>query len=190
MQRSFRGWVLLLGLALLIPVLAAEAQQTDPKKKDKDKDKTASKEKLIPVGRPGVLAKVHWVDADNKVLKVEISGNNIDIVASDDVTVRVKEPPSTFDAKGNITKPSAEDLKKLKGNDPKLPGFNADFTSLKAGQVVSLNLARRENTPATVGTPTPKKTKDKKDKDKEKDKDNQPDNRLRFTLVLIVQDVP
>lgn len=188
MQRSFRYLVLLLSFALLIPMLAAEAKQTATKKdKDKEKDKTAPKEKLIPVQK-GVGAKIHRVDGENQVLHVEIGGAYLDIVPSDDVVVRTKVPPTFFDAKGNIvTKPSAEELKKI--FDPKTKTYFADFTALKAGQVIQVNLARLENAPASSKTaPMAKKTKDKDKKDK--DKDNVPDNRLRFTWALIVNEAP
>jgi hypothetical protein len=187
MQRLLRLCGLLLTLALLIPLLAVEAKQTTTKKDtDKDKDKSPTKEKLIPVQK-GVVAKINRVDAENQVLHVEIGRTYLEIVPSDDVAVRTKNPPSSFDAKGNIvTKPSAEELKKIR--DAKTNTYFAEFTSLKAGQIVQLNLARLDGVASAKTPPMPKKTKDK-DKDKDK-KDNQPDVRLRFTWALIVQDVP
>src|SRR5262249_16840460 len=51
-------------------------------------------------------------------------------------------PPLMFDDKGKPRKPTAEELKKLKGTDPKLKGYKAELGDLKAGQVVVVTLAK------------------------------------------------
>jgi hypothetical protein len=84
---------------------------------------------------------------------------------SDTGKVRTIEPPAEFDDKGNIKKPTAEELKKAKGDDPaeqKLAGYKSDISEVKVGDLVEVALS--------VFKPTDdKKDAAKKDKaDKEK----------------------
>jgi hypothetical protein len=216
MSRALRWAGLLLVSPLLLAGLAAQEKKDardEPKKDGKEPSKTAPAEKLVPLRQ--ILAKIHRVDAEQKVLHVEINQTFLDIVASEDVQVRVKEPPTSFDEKGNIIKPTAEELKKLKG-DPNLPGYLASFEALRPGQIVTVALARKASatgidltlppppsekkpdpkkgkTTAKDRTPPPDKTtvKDKtpsKDKTAAKPPPARPDNRLRFTVVYIEEE--
>jgi len=69
--------------------------------------------------------------------------SNLEIQVADEVVVRVKNAPRQFDEKGKPINPTAAQLKELKG-DPKLPGYNADFSDLKNGQIVTIYLGRRK----------------------------------------------
>jgi hypothetical protein len=161
---------LALGVALTL-VLSAVAADT---KTDKGK-KDTSKEKLHPLngGRP-ITVRINRVDAGAGALNIQIGGRGVDVVAADELKIRSKNPPSFFDEKGNIkTKPSKEDLAKAKG-DPKLPGYNSDFESLKPGMVAEVWLAELIN---PGGAPPPKKKKDK-------DAPAGPDTRVRVTMIL------
>ena len=98
---------------------------------------------------------------------------DFDLESTTDAKVRRQNPPVQYDEKGNVKKYTAEELKELKGPDTKLPGYTADWTDLKDGQIVKITLS------------LPKKDKDNKDKDKDKT-----DTRVRASQVLIVKEPP
>jgi hypothetical protein len=67
---------------------------------------------------------------------------NYTIVIDDDLVVRRLHPLPMFDEKGKPKRPTAEELRKMKGTDPKLKGYMAERADLKPGQVVVVTLAR------------------------------------------------
>jgi hypothetical protein len=76
--------------------------------------------------------------------------------------VRTLSPPVDYDDKGNVKKYTAKELKKLRGKG-NLPGYPADFDSLREGQAVKVYLAKPKAAKKKAG----KKGKaNKKDKDK------------------------
>ena len=61
---------------------------------------------------------------------------NVELLVSDDVKVRTMSlPPRKYTPK---------ELKDLKGNDPRLPGYTSDFSFLKPPQVMDLYMAPAE----------------------------------------------
>jgi hypothetical protein len=66
---------------------------------------------------------------------------NVDIQAGDEVRVRTLYLPPAYDDKGNPRHYTSAEKKALKGTDPKVPGYNSDFGSLKAGQAVKISLS-------------------------------------------------
>ncbi|MCY2941788.1 MAG: hypothetical protein NTV50_08985 [Planctomycetota bacterium] len=58
---------------------------------------------------------------------------------------RFKEPVEAFDDKGNIKVYTPEDLKKLKGSSPNLPGYEAKSENIIPGHLVIISLAKQEN---------------------------------------------
>jgi hypothetical protein len=84
---------------------------------------------------------------------------SLDIEASDEIVVRAANPPVQFDDKGNVKKYTAKELKALKGNNPKLPGYESDFDSLRPDQIVEIHLAKPKE------QPKPKATNKDADKD-------------------------
>jgi hypothetical protein len=89
---------------------------------------------------------------------VTLGPKEVEVQTTDEVKVRLLNPPVAFDDKGKIKKYSAKELKELKGNDPKLPGYNGEFSDLQTGQIVKLTLVRKKGDPAPK--PTGKKGKD------------------------------
>src|SRR5208283_4866875 len=84
------------------------------------------------------------------------------LTAADDLKVRLLQPPLRFDDKGAPVKYTAEELKEMRAKD-KLPGYAGESENLKAGQIVSVSLARKKDAPKI----------NIKDKDKDPDKFNQ-----------------
>jgi hypothetical protein len=118
---------------------------------------------------------VQLMQAQAQMMQVHKENHNVDVDASDDVKVRLKDPPVTFDDKGNAKKYSAKELKELKG-DPKLPGYAGDFDSIHQDQIVQVQLSKMKET-------QPKKA----GKDKDKDADLLTgDNKPVATMIMIL----
>jgi hypothetical protein len=67
-----------------------------------------------------------------------------ELQVTDEVKVRMNNPPARFDYKGRIKRYTQKELKELKGND-KRPGFPAEFSNLKQDQIVQVTLMRMNN---------------------------------------------
>jgi hypothetical protein len=65
---------------------------------------------------------------------------------ADDVVVRRYRLP-TRDESGQPKKYTAEELKELKGDDPKLIGYNASYSDLQVGQTCRVTLCRKRVDP-------------------------------------------
>ena len=127
----------LLGIALVVPALSAQ---------DKDKDKKDTpeqKEKVFKVG--DIVGKVTNIDANEKSFHLQVGKQDVKVMTIDDVKIRTKNPPVAYDDKGNKKKYTAKELKELKGDDPKLPGYTAEFNDLKQNQVVEVSLVRKKS---------------------------------------------
>jgi hypothetical protein len=69
------------------------------------------------------------------------TNQKLEILLAQDALIRFKQAPKQYDEQGKPFTPSAAQLQELKG-DPKLPGYQATFDALKAGQLVEVRLAR------------------------------------------------
>jgi hypothetical protein len=100
----------------------------------------------------------------------------IELDAPDDMKVRTRILPVEFDDKGKPRRLTEKEKKELKGPDPTLPGYTADWDSLKADQTVEVRLAKK-----------PSKPKDKdQDKDKKKDEDKTEVTRPEAAMLVIL----
>jgi len=72
---------------------------------------------------------------------------NVELVAADDIKVRQLLPPVEFDDKGKPRKLTEKEKKDLRGPDPTLPGYAADFDNLKPEQLVRIYLSRKRGAP-------------------------------------------
>jgi hypothetical protein len=70
---------------------------------------------------------------------------DIPLIATEDVKVRVAKPPVEFDDNGNPKKYTPEQLRKLKGPE-KLWGYPGDWSNLQKGQEVRVFFARHKKT--------------------------------------------
>jgi hypothetical protein len=96
------------------------------------------------------------LQAQRSMYKVTTKKEEVTFEATDDVKVRALKPPEQFDDKGNLKKLTREELRKLKGPNPRLPGYTADYDSLMENQVVTVYLVKKKGRPPIKG-----KTKDK-----------------------------
>lgn len=99
-----------------------------------------------------------------KLYKLEEVKRKIQVSPVEDVKVRLANPPPQFDDKGKPKKYTKKELDDMKGPDPKLPGYTADFGDLKADMYVEVTLVKKKD--ASRGTAKPS---GKKDKDAEND---------------------
>jgi hypothetical protein len=76
------------------------------------------------------------------VFRVKELKKDVELVPADDLKVRTARPPLEYDDKGYPKKYTKDELKELKG-DPRLPGYAADFDSVRNGQAVVAYLARK-----------------------------------------------
>jgi hypothetical protein len=72
--------------------------------------------------------------------KIVLDQKDITLPVSENLVLRVLQPPSGFDDKGNIKQYTAQELRELKGPG-NLPGYRGDQVALRPGQVVKLYLA-------------------------------------------------
>ena len=95
-----------------------------------------------------------------------------DLVPEDDIKVRVSMPPQPFDEKGNPRKYTAQEMKELKGEDPRVPGYKSSLEFVQVGQtvVVYLGTGKVITQPAVEGEPVKKIV----------------DPRPRFVMLLVV----
>jgi len=160
MQYIPRAVGLLVALALIVPVCAADDKKDDPKPATKDKadpkDKKDSKDKMVTVGK--VQGKLTKLETAQKTLTIQssvayVNGRNIaqkgvdhHYTMADEVQVLVSHPPIEVDDKGKPKKPSAADLKKAVKGPPEIGGkwWPGDLDSLKTGQVVTVLLKQKK----------------------------------------------
>ncbi|HEY7153877.1 MAG TPA: hypothetical protein VH575_07940 [Gemmataceae bacterium] len=139
-------------LGLLLSLPAAGAQNKDKDKKDADKDKAKPAEKWAKAG--GLRGKVVNVDEAKKSLRIEVpvaKDKNVpyELQSIDEVKVRFDENalPPKFDDKGRIKRYTPKEKKELKGDDKKTPGYPAEFSDLKQGQIVQVTLVQKKGAP-------------------------------------------
>jgi hypothetical protein len=187
--------ILLVGL----PALAAdEAKKTD----DKDTDRKAVKSPLAPQERKepkyqpvskvtGTLGKV---DQSERTLSIRVGRQTVEFALADDVKVRTSIMPVERDEKGKPKRLTSEEKHKLKGDDPKLPGYTAELSGLQRGQVVEVYLSRLKGSPtkkAAAGEKDKTASTDKTSpKDKGKDQNKSIDHEVLVTMIVIVSEPP
>jgi hypothetical protein len=112
-------------------------------------------------------------------VKAVTQHKDFDLESTPDAKVRLQDPPVQYDEKGNVKKYTQQELKELKG-DSKLPGYNADWDTLKAGQMIKVTLSHKRDKAGD-------KNKDNNNKD---NKDALDVNKPRGSLILVIKDAP
>jgi hypothetical protein len=103
-------------------------------------------------------AQVQMAQAKQNVYTYEQKSQDLELQTTEDVKVRMAKPPEQFDEKGKVKKYTRKELQELKGPDPKLPGYQGEFSDLRQEQVVSVNLVKNKDAPKV--RPRPKAGKD------------------------------
>lgn len=152
-------------LLMCLTFSSSFAQDKDKKAEDKNA-KSDPKEKWIPAGQ--VVAVLKEVRESDKSVVLSIQTQNsyyspqarrvvpakmedIELLLKDDVKIRQFNPPEAFDDKGRPKKYSIKELKELKGDDLKTPGYPADFSDLINQSIVNVTLMQKPQKSARGG---------------------------------------
>ena len=152
-------------LLLFLTLSSSFGQDKDKKAEDKNA-KADPKEKWIPAGQ--VVAVLKEVRESDKSVVLSIQTQNsyyspqakrivpakmedIELLLKDDVKIRQFNPPEAFDDKGRPKKYSNKELKELKGDDLKTPGYPADFSDLINQSIVNVTLMQKPQKPVRGG---------------------------------------
>jgi hypothetical protein len=153
-------------LLLLCLTLSSSFGQDKDKKADDKNAKADPKEKWIPAGQ--VVAVLKEVRESDKSVVLSIQTQNsyyspqarrvvpakmedIELLLKDDVKIRQANPPEAFDDKGRPKKYTVKELKELKGDDLKTPGYPADFSDLINQSIVNVTLMQKPQKSARGG---------------------------------------
>ena len=131
----------------------------------------------------------------NSPYKVVTDKKVVEFHTGEQMAVRTLLLPLEYDDKGQPKKYSPEDVKKLKGPDPKMPGYEAKLEDLKTGTNVLITLGPTEA--SSTGKKDPeKKDPEKKDPEKKDPEKKDPDktatanadmtHRTIVTMILIL----
>jgi len=151
---------------LLCLTLSSSFGQDKDKKADDKNAKADPKEKWIPAGQ--VVAILKEVRESDKSVVLSIQTQNsyyspqakrivpakmedIELLLKDDVKIRQFNPPEAFDDKGRPKKYTPKELKELKGDDLKTPGYPADFSDLINQTIVNVTLMQKPQKPVRGG---------------------------------------
>jgi hypothetical protein len=102
---------------------------------------------------------------------------DVEISTTEDVKVRLSNPPPKFDDKGKLVRYTQKELKELKG-DSNLPGYSGEFSDLAADQIVAVTLVRKKDAPKPAVKP----------KGKDADTDLLQDNLPQASMIVVVYD--
>ena len=153
-------------LLLLCLTFSSSFGQDKDKKADDKNAKADPKEKWIPAGQ--VVAVLKEVRESDKSVVLSIQTQNsyyspqarrvvpakmedIELLLKDDVKIRQANPPEAFDDKGRPKKYTVKELKELKGDDLKTPGYPADFSDLINQSIVNVTLMQKPQKSARGG---------------------------------------
>jgi len=106
-----------------------------------------------------IQAQQQMQQAQRTLYTVDTKTQDIEVEARDDVIVRTAKPKADFDDKGKVKKLTRAELKALKGPNPKLPGYKAEFGDVSTDQYIQVTLVRKK------GAAAPKVVRPKKGKD-------------------------
>jgi hypothetical protein len=96
-------------------------------------------------------------------IKVVTDKKKVEFHCGDEIVVRNQTLPLEYDDKGKPKKYSLEDVKKLKGPNPNMPGFEAKLEDLQPGTVVKVILAYSPKAGKAPPAAPAKKVAEKKD---------------------------
>ena len=152
-------------LLLCLTLSSSFGQDKDKKAEDKNA-KADPKEKWIPAGQVVAVLKEARESDKSVVLSIQTQNSyyspqarrvvpakmeDIELLLKDDVKIRQANPPEAFDDKGRPKKYSIKELKELKGDDLKTPGYPADFSDLINQSIVNVTLMQKPQKSARGG---------------------------------------
>src|SRR5262249_23866317 len=137
-----------------------------------------------PVQRQQQLKQVYRqmnTHSNQNLYTVKLVTKDIDLRGSDEVKVRLLNPPVDYDEKGRPKKYTAKELKEMKGPEG-YPGYTANWEDLKQNQVVRVYLVKNKE--------LPKMAAGKKKKDKDEDPEILEAARPEVVMIVILAEPP
>ncbi len=122
-------------------------------------------------------AQVQMAQAEAQIYQLATTTKDVEWQATDDVKVRMLNPPAQFDDKGRIKKYTKKELKELKGDDKKKLGYPGEFSDLKQDQIVEVTIVKKKDAPCAAP---------KRGKGKDADPELLPDNLPQISMVMIL----
>jgi hypothetical protein len=124
----------------------------------------------------GILnAQNNLLRAESQIYQQDKIDKEVEWTAADEFKVRAANPPPLFDEKGRPKRYTRKELQELRGND-RLPGFPAEFSDIKAGQIVQVTLLQNK-----AGARPARRSRDAGG-------DASADNLPKMSLIIIVAD--
>jgi hypothetical protein len=90
-------------------------------------------------------AQQQMMQARSQLVTYQSEQKEYELEATDECKIRLAQPPPQFDDKGRIKRYTPAELRALKGDDPKLPGYSGEFGSLRQDQIVQVTLVRKKD---------------------------------------------
>lgn len=103
---------------------------------------TNLRRQLIGNRDPNSIRNIYIEMAKNEQNLFKTETEKIELQPADDLKVRTRQLPLETDEKGKPRRLTEKEKRELKGPDPKLPGYTADFDSLKPDQQVEVYLEK------------------------------------------------
>lgn len=166
-----RCWLLIVAVFLAQPLLGqdkpeekkADAKDKMEKKEEKkaepkDEKKAADKGNKYQLIRT-VTGKYLKSDAEDLLIEIEVrvpssrSGmrnQKITYSYASDTTVRTMKLPERLDESRKPIPYTQQERLKLKGDNPKLPGYGVELTALKTGQIIEVHLSTHKPVPGAA----------------------------------------
>jgi hypothetical protein len=107
-----------------------------------------------------INAQQQLIQAQARLVTYQTVQKEYELEATEDIKVRLANPPPQFDEKGRIKKYTQAELKELKGPDPKLRGYKGEFSDLRQEQIVEVHLMHKKEPPRRPGRPMAKEAVD------------------------------
>ena len=108
----------------------------------------------------------------------------------DEAKIRVSNPPHKFDDKGKVVLPSPAELKELKGDDARIPGYKAELGDVRVNQIVQVVLVRKKGFPKPAAKPDPKAPKIKDGGDPAALANDTSEYAPKVSMLVIVMEAP
>jgi hypothetical protein len=101
---------------------------------------------LLSARDPGTMRNITAEIARNQanLLSLKDQSKDVELEIADDLKVRTMLEPIEYDDKGKPRRLTPKEKAELRGPDPKLPGYQADFDSLKADQTVTVYVPQKK----------------------------------------------
>jgi hypothetical protein len=117
--------------------------------------------------------------------QVKDVNQDVKLRAAENIKIRLLTPPIDYDDKGNPKKYTPKELDELRGPDKSLPGYGAEFDSLRSGQMVKVYLAKNQNQPPKMA---PGQKGKKKNDDEVAPADELGSARPEVVMILVIQE--